>query len=73
MNYDPSLDPGIEPYVEALNSAGVETFESCEGGMDTPTQPQRCVFMGGCGVAYPIGGPRLRAAHKRSSEDMAYH
>lgn len=26
------LDPGIRPIVEALRSAGVETFESCEGG-----------------------------------------
>jgi hypothetical protein len=26
------LDDGIKPYVLALNAAGVETFESCEGG-----------------------------------------
>lgn len=26
------LDPGIRPYVEALRDAGVETFESCQGG-----------------------------------------
>jgi hypothetical protein len=26
------LDPGIKPYVLALRSAGIETFESCEGG-----------------------------------------
>src|ERR1700690_2455873 len=26
------LDAGIAPYVEILRSAGVETFESCEGG-----------------------------------------
>lgn len=32
MEYEPPLDPGIRPYVEALNQAGVETFESCEGG-----------------------------------------
>jgi hypothetical protein len=30
--YDPPLDPGIAPYVEALSDAGFETFESCEGG-----------------------------------------
>jgi hypothetical protein len=29
--YDPPLDMGIRPYVEALNAAGIETFESCEG------------------------------------------
>lgn len=31
-SYDPPLDPGIRPYVEGLRAAGVETFESCEGG-----------------------------------------
>jgi hypothetical protein len=30
--YDSPLDPGIAPFVEALNAEGVETFESCEGG-----------------------------------------
>lgn len=27
-----ALDPGIAPYVDVLNAAGIETFESCEGG-----------------------------------------
>jgi hypothetical protein len=26
------LDPGIGPYVEVLRAAGIETFESCQGG-----------------------------------------
>lgn len=30
--YDPPLDVGIAPAVHALQAAGVETFESCEGG-----------------------------------------
>lgn len=30
--YDPALDPGIARAVSVLSSAGVETFESCEGG-----------------------------------------
>lgn len=38
MQYDPPLDAGIANAVVALNAAGVETFESCEGG---------------CGHAYP--------------------
>jgi len=29
---DPPLDPGIAEAVAALYAAGVETFESCEGG-----------------------------------------
>jgi hypothetical protein len=30
--YDPPLDPGIAPYVTVLRAAGIETFESCQGG-----------------------------------------
>jgi hypothetical protein len=30
--YNSPLDPGIKVAVEALNAAGVETFESCQGG-----------------------------------------
>jgi hypothetical protein len=30
--YDPPLDEGIRSYVQVLSSAGIETFESCEGG-----------------------------------------
>jgi len=26
------LDPGVRRYVEVLAAAGIETFESCEGG-----------------------------------------
>jgi hypothetical protein len=27
-----SLDPGVAQYVDVLDAAGVETYESCEGG-----------------------------------------
>jgi hypothetical protein len=30
--FSPPLDPGIEQAVRILRAAGVETFESCEGG-----------------------------------------
>lgn len=30
--FDPPLDPGIEQAVRALRAAGIDTFESCEGG-----------------------------------------
>jgi len=30
--YDPPLDPGISREVEILKGAGIETFESCQGG-----------------------------------------
>jgi hypothetical protein len=29
---DLALDPGVRRYVLALRSAGIETFESCQGG-----------------------------------------
>jgi hypothetical protein len=31
-DFHPPLDPGIECQVVALRAAGIETFESCEGG-----------------------------------------
>ncbi len=39
LDVEPPLDFGIRPMVEVLVKAGVETFESCEGG---------------CGHAYPV-------------------
>lgn len=30
--YEPPLDPGIRRAVEVLVEAGIETYESCEGG-----------------------------------------
>lgn len=32
MRFEPPLDPGIAEVVFALRDAGIETFESCEGG-----------------------------------------
>ena len=32
VEFDPPLDPAIYPMVAALSGAGVETFESCQGG-----------------------------------------
>ena len=40
--YDPPLDNGIARYVEVLNQAGVETYESCEGG-EGHTYPEATV------------------------------
>ena len=31
-NWDSFLDPGIAEAVKILNRAGIETFESCQGG-----------------------------------------
>ena len=32
MEFDSTLDPGIKKAVEILVKAGIETFESCQGG-----------------------------------------
>ncbi len=32
MEFDPPLDPGISEFVAVLQSKGVETYESCQGG-----------------------------------------
>ena len=32
MEFDSPLDSGIKPYVETLVAAGIETYESCQGG-----------------------------------------
>ena len=32
QEFHPPLDPGIEKAVKTLRAAGIETFESCEGG-----------------------------------------
>ena len=33
FRFDPPLDKGIEKAVKILSDAGIETFESCEGGI----------------------------------------
>ena len=43
--FDPPLDPGIRSAVLALRDAGIDTFESCEGGP---------------GHAYPVATVRFR-------------
>lgn len=41
------LDPGIKPYVIALRSAGIETFESCQGGEGHAFSEPTIRFYGG--------------------------
>lgn len=42
-----SLDPGIAPYVEILRNAGIETFESCQGGAGHAMPEPTIRFHGG--------------------------
>jgi len=50
--YDPPLDKGIQPYVEALGAAGIETFESCEGGEGHAYAEPTVRFHGGQGEGF---------------------
>lgn len=54
--FDPPLDPGIRVAVEALSAAGIETFESCEGGRGH-SYPEPTVRFHG----YPAEGMRALA------------
>ena len=56
--FEPPLDPGIEDAVIALRAAGVETFESCEGG-DGHAYPEPTVRFHG---ERPAGFVALAAA-----------
>jgi hypothetical protein len=42
--FSPPLDEGITRAVLVLDDAGIETFESCQGGPGTPTSSRRCSF-----------------------------
>jgi len=56
--FSPPLDPGIVDAVRALRSAGVETFESCEGGSGHAYPEPTVRFHGG----QPEGFRALAAA-----------
>lgn len=51
-SYDPPLDRGIETYVHALADAGVETFESCEGGAGHTYYEPTIRFHGGVDAGF---------------------
>lgn len=43
--HDLPLDKGIAPFVKILADAGIETYESCEGGEGHPfTEPTICFY-----------------------------
>ncbi len=54
--YDSPLDAGIRKYVEILVEAGVETYESCEGGD---------------GHAYPEPAVRFHGDHSEGFRALA--
>ena len=54
-----NLDPGIAPFVEALQAEGVETFESCEGGPGHAFLEPTIRFHGGQGEGHRALGLAL--------------
>ena len=46
-SFDPPLDPGIESAVRVLFDAGIETYESCEGGFGHAYPEPTIAFNGG--------------------------
>lgn len=50
------LDPGIKPYVVALRNGGVETFESCEGGVGHAFPEPTVRFHGGVAEGFKAFG-----------------
>lgn len=50
------LDAGIRPYVLALRAAGIETFESCEGGEGHAFPEPTIRFHGGMAEGFKAFG-----------------
>src|SRR3954454_24833424 len=52
FNFPVPLDPGIEDAVRVLRAAGIETFESCQGGPGHAFPEPTVRFHGGRGAAW---------------------
>jgi hypothetical protein len=61
QSYDPPLDPRIAAEVEALRDGGVETFESCEGGIGHSYAEPTVRFHGDQAEGYRALAVALRA------------
>ena len=73
---DMPLDAGIRRYVLALRSGGIETFESCEGGIGHAFPEPTIRFHGGSGegfralaVAKELGLPILKLRRSYTIDD----
>ena len=52
QEFSPPLDAGVRSFVEALVRAGIETFESCEGGEGHAYKEPTIRFHGGRGEGF---------------------
>lgn len=59
--FDPPLDNGIQKAVEILREAGIETFESCEGGVDHAYSEPTIRFHGDYAEGFKALSVALRA------------
>jgi hypothetical protein len=59
--FSPALDPGIAQAVLALRQAGVETFESCEGGVGHAYPEPTVRFHGEPGEGFRALGIAMQA------------
>jgi hypothetical protein len=59
--YDSPLDPGIEHAVLALAAGGVETFESCQGGLGHAFPEPTVRFYGDAAEGYKALAVAIRA------------
>lgn len=69
---DLPLDEGIKPYVLALRSGGVETFESCEGGEGHAFKEPAIRFHGGVGEGFRAYGIACQLGLPVAKVSLAY-
>src|SRR3972149_4637545 len=62
--FDPPLDSGISEFVKCLVSAGIETFESCQGGDGHAFYEPTVRFHGGRFEGYRAVSVALRAGFR---------
>ena len=64
IKFSPKLDRGIERAVHILVDAGIETFESCEGGKEHSYAEPTVRFYGGKGEGFKALSAALQAGLK---------
>jgi hypothetical protein len=61
IDFDPPLEPGIAEAVLVLQDGGIETFESCQGGIGHSYSEPTVRFHGGAGEGLRALGIALEA------------